>query len=266
VSFYRDRRASTFMLIIKQQQIDALVRPGLERFERSLADHLRAAWPRECRLVGDDAALLDAVRRIVGAAHAHGFETERELTLYAMLVISLGFGFATDPQLMWAATSLGDQSIEDPTKRIEALYDEMVEYLGEIGGEDSERAVRALLRVRRYDFLAAPASEGEAQVEDICDVLETFWPEKLEFQETSPTLLMIRRMIDKAARYGIVDPTGRCVFSTIGFFFGHDFDADPLQPWAAAVLNDRTIADGSTRAKALLRVGLERAAQSLARE
>jgi hypothetical protein len=254
------------MLIIKSRQIEALARPGMERFEQALADHLRVAWPRECRLTGSNAALLHAIRRIIRAAQANGYETSRQLTLYAKIVFSLGIGFDTDPQLDWAATALHDESIDDPTERIERLYDEMVEYLGAVGGEDAGRIVRAILRVRRYDFAAAPDTEGEAQVEDLCDVLEGFWPEKLAFQEVSPTLAMVREVIAKAARYGITDPMGRCVFATIGFIDGHDFDIDPLRPWAAAVLTDPSLGDGVARSQSLLAAGLNRMAQSLTRE
>jgi hypothetical protein len=254
------------MLIINARQMDTLVRPGVERFETALIEHLWTAWPRECRLAGDAAALLRAVRRIIGAAHANGYETSRQLTLYAKLVFSLGIGFDTDPQLDWAATGLLDESIDNPTERIERLYDDMVEYLGEIGGEDAGLTVRAMLRVRRFDFTTAPDTEGEEQVEDLCDVLEKFWPQKLAFQETSPTLAMIRAAIAKAERYGITDPLGRCVFATIGFIDGHDFDVDPLRPWAEAVLTDPRLDNGAARSQALLRAGLERIAQSLTRE
>lgn len=253
------------MLIISARQMNALVRPNLERFEKALTEHLWTAWPRECRLAGGDAALLHAVRQIIGAAHRNGYETSRQLTLYAKLVFSLGIGFDTDPQLEWAATGLLDESIDNPTERIERLYDDMVEYLGEIGGEDAGLIVRAMLRVRRYDFTNAPDTEGETQVEDLCDVLERFWPQKLAFQETSPTLAMIRAAIAKAERYGITDPLGRCVFATIGFIDGHHFDVDPLHPWAEAVLTDPGL-DGAARSQALLRAGLERIAQSLTRE
>jgi hypothetical protein len=254
------------MLIVNARQMEALTRPSRERFENALVQHLWTAWPRECRLTGSDAALLNAVRQIIQVAHANGYETSRELTLYAKLVFSLGIRFDTDPQLDWAATALFDESIENSTERIERLYDETVDYLGEIGGEDSGRVVRALLRVRRYDFAAAPTSTGEEHVEDLCEILGTFWPEKLAFQETSPTLAMIRACIEKAGRYGITDPMGRCVFATTAYFFGHEFDVDPLQPWAMSVVNDPSFGDGEARSRALLQAGLNRVAQSLARE
>jgi hypothetical protein len=253
------------MLIINARQMEALARPGMERFEKALIEHLWIAWPRECRLAGGDAALPRAVRRIVAAAQGNGYETSRQLTLYAKMVFSLGIGFDTDPQLDWAAIGLLDESIDNPTERIERLYDDMIEYLGGIGGEDAGLIVRALLRVRRFDFTTAPDTEGEEQVEDLCDLLEKFWPQKLAFQETGPTLAMIRAAIAKAERYGITDPMGRCVFATIGFIDGHDFDVDPLHPWAEAVLTDPGL-DGAVRSQALLRAGLERISQSLTRE
>lgn len=254
------------MLVIKPQQMEIFARSGMARFEQQLIAHLWRVWPRECHLTGSDDALLHTVRRMIAAAKAHGYTTSRELTLYAMLVVSLGMGFDTDPQLDWAASSLTSEAIDEPTERIEALYNETIDYLGAIGGEDSGRVVRALLRVRRYDFDTAPATSGDQQIEDLCDLLERFWPEKIAFQEVTPTLEMIGASIAKAGRYGIGNPMGVCVFTTMSFILGHDFDTDPWHPWAEAVLIDPEIGDEVTRSKALLRVGLDRVANSLMRD
>jgi hypothetical protein len=254
------------MLIIRQQQLETFAEATLERFESRLIDHLRSAWPRECGLIGDDRAMRHCMRRIIRFAHANGYDTSRQLTLYAMLVFILGIGFDTDPQLNWAGSALRNDAIENPTARIEQLYDETIDYLGAVGGDDSERVECALARVRGFDFAAAPTSMGDERVEDLCGVLGGFWPEKLEFQETSPTLTMIAAGIDKAGRYGITSPMGVCIFTMLGYFLGHQFDVDPVHPWAASVLTAPALHDGDARAKGLLDFGLNSLAQSLTRE
>ena len=280
------------MLIIKAHQIEAFARPSMERYEKALIEYLRTAWPRECRLTGGDAALLHAVRRIVRAAQANGYETSRQLTLYANLVFSLGIGFDTDPQFHWASTALLNESIENPTVRIERLCEALIEYFGKVGSPDSERLAHALRRALEYDFTTAPDTTGDALIEDLCDVLGKLWPEKLAFQETSPTLAMIETAIEKAARHDITCPMGRCVFATASYFFGHGVDIDPLHPWMASVLtgagdcagNDSSESNGDrngagngngagndagageARAQALRGALLNRLAQSLTRE
>jgi len=254
------------MLTVRHSQIEAIARSRMLRFQHELAKHLWTAWPRECQLTGGEAPLLHAVRKITDLAQHNGYHSEREMTLYAMLVFSLGIGFDTDPQFGWAAASLFNDGIDSLTARIEGLYDEMVEYLGAVGGDDSERVVRALLRVRRFDFAGSPASEGDELVGDLCDQLEAFWPEKFEFQEATPTAAMVEAAIRRAARYGIVGPTGRSAFTTLSFFLGHDFDVDPMHPWAAQALTDPAMRDGEARGLALLRAGLNRVNQSLTRE
>ncbi|HEY1931754.1 MAG TPA: hypothetical protein VGG99_07075 [Acetobacteraceae bacterium] len=251
------------MLIISRRQIEALARPSMERFEQRLIRRLRDTRARDCHFIGDDAAMLRAVRRIIALAQANGYRTARELTLYATLVFDLGIGFDTDPQLDWAGSGLSSEAIDDPTERIVAVHDETVAYLCEVWGANAKHRTAALQRVQQYDFATAPETEGEYLLEDLCDVLESFWPEKLAFQETTPTLEMISVAIDKAAGRGIVDPAGRCMVSTLCVIFGHDFEVDPLHPWAAVVLADPAIGDGPARSHALHRAALDRIANEL---
>lgn len=238
----------------------------MERFEQRLIRRLRRTRPHDAACIGDDAAMLRAVRRIIALAQANGYRTARELTLYADLVCNLGIGFDTDPQLDWAGSGIASEAIDEPTERIVAVHEEAIDYLRTVCGAAGEHRATALRRACEYDLAAAPDSEGEALAEDLCDVLESLWPEKLAFQETTPTLEMITVGSERAARCGIADPAGRCVFSILGFLFGHDFDVDPLHPWAASVLADTAIPDGPTRSHALWRAALKRIGSELTRD
>ncbi len=251
------------MLVIRQSQIEVFGRLSMGKFERALLQHLGATWPRELQLIGSDEGRLLAVRKIIQAAQAHGYATSRQMSLYALLVVSLGSGFDSDPQFDWASTALHNGALEDPTVRIEALVRLTIGYLGAVGGEDSEVVVRALLRVRAYNFATAPASSDEALVEELCALMGRFWPEKLAFQEPSPTLAMIEQALEKAARHGVDSPLGRCMFVTLSFFLGHAFDVDPMHPWASKVFAEAGCAGADALGRALLQAGLNRLAQSL---
>lgn len=252
------------MLTIRRSQLAAFTEPSMRRFEDALVAHLQQAWPRECRLAGDDEQMLRVVRAIVPAARRHGYRTSREITLYALIVFSLGLDFDTDPQCTWAADGLGNLGIANTTARIEAVYDDMVMCLGAIGGTDSERVVRALLRVRRHDFTRPLSADPEERIAEICDLLEAFWPEKFEFQEAGPTERLVRASVARAARHGITGSTGESVFATLAYFLGHAFEQDPMHPWAADALRDS--APGEPRALMLMHAGLGRLAASLTAE
>lgn len=255
------------MLTIRRAQLSVFEQDSMARFEAALMQHLRRAWPRECRLAGSDEQLLLAVRRMVKRARTHGYTTERQLTLFALCVVSLGMGFDNDPQFAWAADALTNEALEDPTQRIEALYDEMVAYLGAVGGDDSERVVRALLRVRRHDFALTPwaahpdAPVGDTELEALCDLLGGFWPEKMQFQGPLATLAMARDATRRAARYGINQASGLGAFVTLAYFLGLEFDADPWHPWAQELL--RQPLAGCERGDQLVQAGLQRLAASL---
>lgn len=252
------------MLTIRRSQLQAFGEPSMRRFEDALVAHLQQAWPRECRLAGDDEQMRRVVQAIVPAAQRHGYRSSREITLYALIVFSLGLGFDTDPQCSWAADGLGNLGIGNATARIEAVYDDLVACLGAIGGSDSERVVRALLRVRRHDFTRPLGTDPEERVGEICDLLEGFWPEKFEFQEAVPTERLVRASIARAERLGVAGPIGESVFATLAYFLGHAFDEDPMHPWAAAALGSAEA--GEPRGLALMHAGLGRLAASLTPE
>lgn len=253
------------MLVIRRSQMAVFGHSSMDRFERALLQHLGATWPREFQLIGSDKGRLHTVRQIIRAAQTQGYDTSRQMSLYATLVVSLGIGFDEDPQFDWASTALHNGAIDDATARIEALARLTIAYLGAVGGEDSEIVVRALLRVRAYDFADAPTSSDEALAEDLCALMGRFWPEKLAFQEPSPTLAMIEYALAKAARHGLDSPMGRCVFVTLSFFLGHAFDLDPMHPWASKVLAEAGRGGTDALANALLGAGLDRLARSLDR-
>ena len=253
------------MLVINQRQLDAMIQVRMAGFERKLVAHLLNAWPRECRQAGGEPQIARAVKLILPRAQGHGYETERELTLYTSLTLILGFGFDTDPQLDWAGSALRNAAIADLTVRIERLYDETVEYLGAIGGKDAGLVVRAMLRVKNYDTTHAPVTEGEKLAEDLCGVLRQFWPEKLAFQGAAPTMAMIRDGIARARDHGLESPVGRGLFVSLQFMLGHEFDIDPLHPWAGAALthpDDKTETDRIVR---LYQVSFNHIDQSLTR-
>ena len=232
----QDRAGGRAMLIIKAHQIEAFARPSMERYKKALIDYLHTAWPRECRLTGGDAALLHAVRRIVRAAQANGYETSRQLTLYANLVFSLGIGFDTDPQFHWASTALLNKSDRESDRADRAVVrgvDRVFRQGRRPGFRTSRTCAATGAGVRLHHcsrHYGRRSDRGSVQRPGKTMAGEA----GVSGNQPDPGDDRSSHRKSRATRHHL--PDGRCVFATASYFFGHGVDIDPLHPWMASVL------------------------------
>jgi hypothetical protein len=68
---------------------------------------------------------------------------------------------------------------------------------------------------------------------------------------------LIRYGIQRSASYRFRKQSDICKYIDIMVIFGRDFDRDPELPWAAGVLNDRSLPSPSARASELHRAAVE---------
>lgn len=251
------------MLVIRQAQIQVLGKRTQADFQERVIDMLAENYPRECRQAGGRLQMNIFVQQGIEKAAARGFLSQREVILFVTLMMILGAGFENDPQLPWVADLLDEAVIADPTVRIENLFAETIAYLEATAGEDCALLVRAMLRIRDYDLASVPTSQGDAWVTEVLTVLKQFYPQKFSSQGEHATRDMAQAGVRRAAGYGLTDRIGIFVFLECMFMLGSEFDCDPLQPWASAVLNDRAIADESERSQRLYHAAMTHLAQSL---
>jgi hypothetical protein len=120
-----------------------------------------------------------------------------------------------------------------------------------------------MLRIRAFDLTSVSRSQGDAWITEVLAVLKQFYSQKFSFQGERATRDMAHAGVRRAASYGLTDRIGIFVFLACMFMLGSEFDCDPLQPWASAVLTDRAIADEGIRSQRLYHAAMTHLAQSL---
>ena len=237
------------MLTLSQNQLDRLGQVAFEEYLQRLVLHLRERFPGHAGYLTQE-QLLRVARHGCERAEQHGFETERDLSLYTELTVMLGAGFDSDPQLEWAGEVLRDASLEDPRSRMDDLWEAALFYLDRVLGPKvvfphlSYQVAREHRQAGKRTFTASDTGGLIACFRDI-------WPEKTRYVGTATLGALIEGSRDAAARYGIRDDLGQAEFAIHAFLFGHQFHADPLYPWTDDILRNGT-ASGTERASKLV--------------
>jgi hypothetical protein len=245
------------MLVIRQAQISALGRHARAEFEAQMCDLFVRSYPRECRQAGGPAAMAGWVAHCLQAAVASGFQSKYACSRWLLLAMMLGIDFAVDPQLPWVQDCLDPGNDPESSDRIDRLFGQSLEYLGTTAGEDAEFVVRAMLRLRAFDFASVPELQGQAAIDAACDRMSALYPEKFAFQGLELTLHTVSMQLRRATDRGLTGAAGGFLFVVLSFMLGSGFDHDPLHPWAGEILHAAFdppgLADRATRLEAAAR-------------
>jgi hypothetical protein len=236
------------MLIIRRSQMEALKQLPLKAFIGRMVLHLRKYFPEHCHVLGEA-----QTRKVIGLgierADSHGFNAAVDVCRYINLMFMLGSFFDEDPQLPWAAEILKSRGGGGP--KMKRLYDRAVIYLERVSGPDGEHFRRMLVRVRRSRFETLVGIRPDDLVGQMSSLLEGIYPQKwLETGEAGTRCLMADG-IRAAEGHGLATPEGIGIYTSLIFILGSHFERDPLYPWAAATLADRSEAVASSRARLL---------------
>jgi hypothetical protein len=96
--------------------------------------------------------------------------------------------------------------------------------------------VRAMVRVRRHDFLAPWTSGGQQFNHDLLELLSRIYPAKAAIQRDEVNRLLLERAREDAARHGLTSANAVAAYTCLEFMLGAAFDTDPLYWWAGATL------------------------------
>jgi hypothetical protein len=110
------------MFKIRKEQLDALSKASLKSFEERMVTHLNKFFSPQCEALGD-AKTREAIHYGVGRAKGYGIMAERDVCKYIDLMFAFGRDFDKDPSYSLAADILNDKSNQDPTQRIEKLFE-----------------------------------------------------------------------------------------------------------------------------------------------
>lgn len=106
------------MLIIRQDQMQALSEYALRQTQNRLLSRIKTAFPRECREAGE-ASVREIVEKGMERAGKYGLENEDEVFRYISLMITLGNDF--DQELPWAMEILNNDSYENKAVKMDIL-------------------------------------------------------------------------------------------------------------------------------------------------
>lgn len=109
------------MLRIRKQQQDAFSEAQVADFERRTAVHLRSFFPKDCQAL-DEPALHELIRHGIDRAATFGVVSERDVTLYLDVMMTLGPDFDRDPKLPWAYEILIEPELPEPGRRMRRLF------------------------------------------------------------------------------------------------------------------------------------------------
>jgi len=116
------------LLTLHDEQMAVFARREMERFEERVISHLREYFPD--RMAGVSAQnARELVGYCVQRARHYGIESERDIVLFASVVVALGPRFEHERRYRWAAEALSDEFIVTPAARVEELHRRAVELL-----------------------------------------------------------------------------------------------------------------------------------------
>jgi hypothetical protein len=228
------------MLHVRNEQMQAFEQEALKRFEDGMVEHIKKNFPKPMELAGLQ-AVRETIRLGIDKSRAYSLETEHEMCLYIDLTIMLGAGFDTDPQLPWANITLNDEAVSSSVKRIEKLYDKVMDYLNCVVGRDNLFPVNALRRIRTYTIGQLEERFESDVVRGAAPLFREIWPAKWESIGSAGLGRLIGKAYESASKYEIESPSDVGIYASFMFLLGHCFDTDPMYPWASKILADDSV-------------------------
>jgi hypothetical protein len=214
------------MLIIRKEQIRAFERVDMPRFEKEMLKHVDEHFPRHAEVLGAK-TVLNVIRHGFDRAENYDFSTRHEVCLFIDMMIMLGSDFDTDPQLPWAADILNDETISDPTVKIEKLYDRVMVYLDHVVGTDGVFPVGPLRKMLEYPIKRLERQLSSDMENWVLLEFKSIWPQKYRAVEEEQLRLLIQNNMDSIEGYGFSGQRAVGFFLILMYLLGHRFYIDP---------------------------------------
>ncbi|WNG41389.1 hypothetical protein F0U61_52635 [Archangium violaceum] len=232
------------MFSIPRSMLEGFEQVAFQRYQQGLIFHIREYLPGHATYLSEQ-QLLRVIQRGCELAEGHGFKTERDLCLYTDLTLMLGSGFDSDPQLEWVPEILKEPVLVDPRSRMDALWDQAMDYMDHILGPGGVFPKRAYRKDRsqkdRWRRMVGIGRLTATDEEALLSYFDDIWPEKARYVGGTALRTLIREGRKTAEGYGIRNGVGQAEFLIHAFLFGHQFHADPQYPWAHDVLGDEKV-------------------------
>ena len=241
------------MLLIRPEQMTAFRQAAVFKFQTELAGHAQQFIPNHAKLVSER-CVRQAVELGFERAQTFGFTQRGPIRFYVELMLMLGSGFDTDPQLPWAGKTLRGEP-GDQLKKADLLYDQFQEYQSAVAGPANAYAFDALARLaglRLCDLWDAGESPGSA-----LSAMKSIHSRKFEYVGEPALQRLVEAAMQVARSFGITSQAGIGLLSILMFAAGHECFRDPLFPWISASLLDDSAPESEARVHCLYRATLE---------
>jgi len=116
------------MLQIRKKQMDELSRACTKEFEDRMVVHIAKFFPKHYEALGEEKTRT-LINYGIERAKTYGIVAERDVCKYIDLMVGFGPDYDRDPKKPWAGKTLNDQTIKDPSVKINAVYDAGLEHL-----------------------------------------------------------------------------------------------------------------------------------------
>jgi hypothetical protein len=246
------------MFTIRQGQMDVCEQAARRAFVEQTLGLVEEYFPKHYALLGPQ-KIREIIPRGWERAKGHGFTSERCVRLYLSLTFMLGSGFASDPQLPWAAEILQDATLADEDLRIDYVYHQAEDYLYRVAGDLEKLAsggnapgfLDEIGRLRRAPDTVPSPARLPAFTAWLLERLAGLFPAKYQYVGEGGFRRLIQRGLDSARKYGLATERGVGIYTALMFVLGSGCDTDPIWPWVATVLNDKSLANPAQKADRL---------------
>jgi hypothetical protein len=192
--------------------------------------HLGLRFPEYVRVLGAE-LLREVIDVEIEHAANHGFAAESTVCQYIDLTFILGSGFATDPQLPWAAQILSVRAGENEFHSMERLADRAAVYLDQVAGPKNVYMRSAVTR------LAAALRDLTSDSLLVAQRFQVIYPEKWSAIGEVGVREILADAELKCASYGYSNEVATQICAALMLALGSSFDLDPKFPWARSRLS-----------------------------
>lgn len=232
------------MLVIRNEQRDALGAGMLKAFENEMVDHLAEFSPPLFAVIKEP-QMREVVRLGFDECEKYGLTLRGPMRLYLEMMLLFGSHFDTDPQYPWAREILSDKHSVSQMQRAEWLHEKIVDYQEKVSGPygiNTRKALEELAAAGKNPPNYSPAEfEGSIGRE----VYRVF-PQKAEYVGGENLALLIRAAREDAKKYRF-DVRGERLIVVLKYSFGHGCAEDPLYPWIGNTLRHEKITTPDAR-------------------
>jgi hypothetical protein len=234
------------VLLIQPDQMVALEKAGLRRFEEEMVAHSREFSPRLTQAL-DKEQLGIAVGAAVRKARGYGFKCRGPIRLYMELTLLRGSGFDTDPQYPAFGEIL--RARVEEMERAERMYAAALDYRAKVSGPGAVSAYKALGGL--LAFARAPVAVSGNAVDNMLFEMNRVHHRKVAYVGEAALTALIHEGIAECRKHRFTTFREAGLIMALMFTLGHRCTEDPLYPWIEMTLRDREIREPAAKAQRL---------------